>query len=189
MVMRRRKKKAARSVTVTASMRKPTTEALKQAASYLFFHYRYACHLEIGVMPWGRRRADVVAVKLNGQIVIVEVKSCVADFRTDTKWTEYLPYCHKFYLAMMPQTWDKLKQESETVKLLSKHGVGVIGLMADGYAKIMRPATEYEMDDDKHRSLLARLAWRAADLSKRNRRTRERVFVEQSTDGTSTKKA
>lgn len=46
------------------------------------------------------RRADVMAVSAKGEIVIVEVKSCLADFRTDQKWPEYAPYCDRFYFAV-----------------------------------------------------------------------------------------
>ena len=46
------------------------------------------------------RRADVMAVGPKGEIVIVEVKSCLQDFRTDQKWPEYAPYCDRFYFAV-----------------------------------------------------------------------------------------
>jgi hypothetical protein len=46
------------------------------------------------------RRADVMAVGPKGEIVIVEVKSCLQDFRTDQKWPEYAPYCDRFYFAI-----------------------------------------------------------------------------------------
>lgn len=46
------------------------------------------------------RRADVMAVGARGEIVIVEVKSCLQDFRTDQKWPEYAPYCDRFYFAI-----------------------------------------------------------------------------------------
>lgn len=46
------------------------------------------------------RRADVMAVGAKGEIVIVEVKSCLQDFRTDQKWPEYAPYCDRFYFAV-----------------------------------------------------------------------------------------
>jgi hypothetical protein len=46
------------------------------------------------------RRADVMALGPKGEIVIVEVKSCVQDFRTDQKWPEYAPYCDRFYFAV-----------------------------------------------------------------------------------------
>lgn len=46
------------------------------------------------------RRADVMAVGAKGEIVIVEVKSCLQDFQTDQKWPEYAPYCDRFYFAV-----------------------------------------------------------------------------------------
>jgi hypothetical protein len=46
------------------------------------------------------RRADVMAIAPRGEIVIVEVKSCLQDFATDQKWPEYAPYCDRFYFAI-----------------------------------------------------------------------------------------
>jgi hypothetical protein len=46
------------------------------------------------------RRADVMALGPKGEIVIVEVKSCLQDFQTDQKWPEYAPYCDRFYFAV-----------------------------------------------------------------------------------------
>jgi hypothetical protein len=46
------------------------------------------------------RRADVMAVDSKGDIVIIEVKSCLQDFATDQKWPEYALYCDRFYFAV-----------------------------------------------------------------------------------------
>jgi len=46
------------------------------------------------------RRADVMAMGPKGDIVIIEVKSCLQDFTTDQKWPEYAPYCDRFYFAV-----------------------------------------------------------------------------------------
>lgn len=46
------------------------------------------------------RRADLMAIAPKGEIVIVEVKSCLQDFATDQKWPEYAPYCDRFYFAV-----------------------------------------------------------------------------------------
>ena len=46
------------------------------------------------------RRADVCALGPKGEITIVEIKSSVADFRSDQKWPEYRPYCDRFYFAV-----------------------------------------------------------------------------------------
>lgn len=46
------------------------------------------------------RRADVMAMGVKGEVVIIEVKSCLQDFATDQKWPEYGPYCDRFYFAV-----------------------------------------------------------------------------------------
>lgn len=46
------------------------------------------------------RRADVTAIGPGGDISIVEIKSSVADFRSDQKWPEYRPFCDRFYFAV-----------------------------------------------------------------------------------------
>lgn len=48
------------------------------------------------------RRADIAALAKDGTMLIVEIKSCVEDFRADTKWQEYLDYCDTFYFAVAP---------------------------------------------------------------------------------------
>ena len=46
------------------------------------------------------RRADVIGVSGVGDVVIVEIKTSEADFRSDLKWREYLPFCDSFYFAV-----------------------------------------------------------------------------------------
>jgi len=46
------------------------------------------------------RRADVLGISEQGEITIVEVKSSVADFQSDHKWTDYLEFCDRFYFAV-----------------------------------------------------------------------------------------
>ncbi len=46
------------------------------------------------------RRADVAALGPKGEVSIIEVKSSVADFRSDEKWPDYQPYCDRFYFAV-----------------------------------------------------------------------------------------
>ncbi len=48
------------------------------------------------------RRVDVATINGKGEIVIVEIKSSLADFRVDEKWQEYLDYCDRFYFAVPP---------------------------------------------------------------------------------------
>ena len=46
------------------------------------------------------RRADLMALDERGCITIVEVKSCLNDFRTDQKWEDYRQWCDRFYFAV-----------------------------------------------------------------------------------------
>jgi len=46
------------------------------------------------------RRADILAVGSKGEITIVEIKSSVADFRTDAKWPEYRAFCDRLMFAV-----------------------------------------------------------------------------------------
>ena len=49
-------------------------------------------------LPSGRR-ADLVALNERGDIWIVEIKSSVADFRADHKWTDYRLSCDRLFFA------------------------------------------------------------------------------------------
>lgn len=49
------------------------------------------------------RRADILSLDPKGEIWIVEVKSCVADFRADRKWQEYREWCDRFFFAVGPE--------------------------------------------------------------------------------------
>ena len=46
------------------------------------------------------RRADVVALGKGGDLVIVEIKSSVADFRADQKWPAYREFSDRLYFAV-----------------------------------------------------------------------------------------
>lgn len=58
--------------------------------------YATVCEL---TLPNGRR-ADIVALSSTGEVVIVEVKSCAVDFRSDHKWPEYVDYCDRLFFAI-----------------------------------------------------------------------------------------
>jgi len=45
------------------------------------------------------RRADLVALGAGGDIWIVEIKSSIADFRTDQKWMDYRMHCDRLFFA------------------------------------------------------------------------------------------
>src|SRR5260221_8806870 len=46
------------------------------------------------------RRADILALGKSGELLIVEIKSSVADFRADRKWAEYRDFADRLYFAV-----------------------------------------------------------------------------------------
>lgn len=97
------------------------------------------------------RRADVCALGPKGEIIIVEVKSSVADFRSDQKWPEYEPFCDKFYFAvghgfpkeLIPQT------------------VGLI--VADGFGgAILREPEPHKLAAARRKAMTLRFARKSA---------------------------
>ncbi|MGF1623256.1 MAG: MmcB family DNA repair protein [Alphaproteobacteria bacterium] len=46
------------------------------------------------------RRIDVFGLDERGDTVAIEIKSSLADFRTDMKWRDYLGFCDRFYFAV-----------------------------------------------------------------------------------------
>jgi hypothetical protein len=81
--------------------RPDTTLAVTRGAARVMLDLGYAPLLEVG-LPNGRR-ADVMALGPRGDIIIVEVKSGIEDYRVDRKWHEYGPFCDAFYFAVAPE--------------------------------------------------------------------------------------
>ena len=46
------------------------------------------------------RRADLMGLTAQGEIWIVETKSCVEDFTVDQKWPDYREYCDRFFFGV-----------------------------------------------------------------------------------------
>ncbi|MGO9005388.1 MAG: MmcB family DNA repair protein [Beijerinckiaceae bacterium] len=97
------------------------------------------------------RRADIIALALDATIVIVEVKSSIADFRADRKWPDYRAHCDRLYFAVPEQVpADIMPQDA-----------GLI--IADGFgAEILREAPEHRLAPATRRSVLMRFAHAAA---------------------------
>jgi hypothetical protein len=74
-----------------------TALAVARGAARLLHQFGFSCVTELA-LPSGRR-ADIVALNGAGEIWIVEVKSSVADFRADQKWTDYRLHCDRLFFA------------------------------------------------------------------------------------------
>jgi hypothetical protein len=88
-------------VTAVPVSRPETTAAVTRGAARLLANLGFAALAVVG-LPNGRR-ADLMALGPKGEILIVEVKSSVEDYRTDQKWGEYAPYCDAFAFAVAPE--------------------------------------------------------------------------------------
>ncbi len=85
--------------------RPEVTLAVCRGACRLMRQAGYSVLLELP-LPDGRR-ADIFAVGRAGELVIVEVKSSIEDWRVDGKWPDYLDWCDQLYVAIpvdFPQT-------------------------------------------------------------------------------------
>lgn len=83
------------------------------------------------------RRADIAALDRRGTLVIVEVKSSLADFRSDSKWPEYLPYCDRFYFCVSETFPQSALEEVSSLPgetgiiIADAHGGGVLRIAAN----------------------------------------------------------
>ncbi|MEO0465708.1 MAG: MmcB family DNA repair protein [Pseudomonadota bacterium] len=72
------------------------------------------------------RRADVMGLTSKGEIWIIEIKSSVADFRSDQKWPEYTPFCDRFFFAVSSAFPDELIPESCGLIIADRFGAAIV---------------------------------------------------------------
>jgi hypothetical protein len=114
----------------------------------------WACLTEVTLA--NGRRADVMALQSSGEIVIVEVKSSIEDFRSDRKWGEYRQFCDALYFAVP----DDFPTD------LIPHECGLIA--ADHFAaEIVRPAPIIRLAPARRKAMTMRFAQLAAQRLQR----------------------
>ena len=102
--------------------------------------------------PTSGRRADVVGVNGDGALVIVELKSSVADFRADRKWRDYFAHCDRLYFAV----------DADMPLAIMPEVAGLI--VADSYGgEILREPAARAIPPAARRAVLLRFAFAAAD--------------------------
>jgi hypothetical protein len=108
----------------------------------------------IAEMPLrSNRRADLMGIDPKGQLVIVEIKVSRADLLGDSKWTDYLDHCDRFYWGLAAHL-DRACMESEAF-LPGRCGL----IVADGYdAEILRPAPTVALGAARRKAETERLA-------------------------------
>lgn len=124
-------------------------EALARGAARCLIGLGFAPVLEI--VPSRGLRVDVMALGPKGEIWVVECKSSRADFQSDMKWHNYLPWCDRFFWAVTPCfPSDVLPDDT--------------GLMlSDGYgAEILRMGSEHPVAPARRKGLTRAFARQAA---------------------------
>jgi hypothetical protein len=102
------------------------------------------------------RRADMMAMDSKGTLTIVEIKVARSDLLGDSKWTDYLDYCDRFFWAVPPA----LAGICEGERFLPNEA-GLI--VADRYdAVLVREALHRPLAPARRKAELLRFARRAA---------------------------
>ena len=127
---------------------------------------RFCVNAELGLQSrrLGMLRADVLALNMKHEIVIVEVKSSIADFKTDQKYHLYLPFCNKMYIACQPKLYEKIKDSVN-------EDVGIMVVQDNGKLKVAKNAKSRIVDPETLLQILTRLAFRNADHNRYKRRS------------------
>ncbi len=133
----------------------PTARALARGVARLMDDLGFSAIPEFRL--GNGRRVDLAGVDSRGRIMMVEIKSSLADYRADGKWPEYLGYCDLFYFAVGDGFPRAVLAESGALPDLT----GLI--VADGFGgAILRAAPERALAPARRRAQLIRFARTAA---------------------------
>jgi len=103
------------------------------------------------------RRADIFALGKSGDLIIVEIKTSVADFRADRKWSSYREFAERLYFAV----------PSDFPTRLIAENCGLI--VADGYsAALLRNGVAHPLAPARRRAVTLRFAQLAAERLRRH---------------------
>ena len=98
------------------------------------------------------RRADLVGLAGNGEVLIVEIKTSLQDIRVDRKWPQYRLHCDSLYFATHPGVPIAVFPED----------CGLI--VTDGYAaEMLREAPEHRLAPARRKAVTLAFARLAAD--------------------------
>lgn len=150
--------------------RREITAFVTESVSAYWRERLFSCHTEIGLSRRGRKRADILALNMKGELVVIEVKSCLADFYADKKWKTYLPHCNKFYFAVPIDLW--MQKQTEFEQAIKGTGAGVIAVSPAGSCVIVSRARTSSMDSGTSNWLLIKMAWRGGSHRDKKRRRR-----------------
>jgi hypothetical protein len=127
----------------------PTALAVSRGTQRLLVTLGLSCVAELPLMSG--RRADLVALRGDGEIWIVEIKSSVEDFCADQKWADYRMHCDRLFFATAAHV------------PLDIFPVDAGLIVADGYgAELVREAPEQRLHAAARKSVTLAFARAAA---------------------------
>ena len=126
-----------------------TAMAIRQGVIRGLYHADMTFVPEL-TLPSGRR-TDLIGLDPKGKIVIVEIKSSIADFNSDAKWPEYKDFCDFFYFASHPSVPQNIFPDTEGFILADAHG-----------CEVLREADALKLNPATRKSLTIRIARDAA---------------------------
>lgn len=145
---------------LNTSSRKSIVERLRLGVAHYFVPKLFAIQYELGVKRWGRRRADAVCLSMKGELVIVEIKSCRSDYRSDKKWRSYLDCADRFYFIV-------LESDSAWLRNEDLGNAGILTVNDSGLVYVVRRAKKNTLAPGVRKEIIVRFAWRGAAASRR----------------------
>ncbi|MGF1462400.1 MAG: MmcB family DNA repair protein [Maricaulaceae bacterium] len=123
---------------------------IARGAARVMLHHGFSPIQEFA-LP-NQQRADLAGLAPGGDVMIVEVKSGLADLRADQKWRGYLDYADLFYFAV--------SERFPLNALPAEAGI----IVADGFdGAIVREATRFALAPARRTALTRRFARAAAE--------------------------
>lgn len=139
----------------SSSVGKQRSGKLILSLIYYYSKLKYACYTELGIRRWGASRVDFIAINQRLEVIGVEVKQSIQDFRQDNKYHHYLPYANKFYFCFPYDLWEKHKDE-----LNVEAGCGILVLQKSGRIKVMKKATLRKVEPEHFNHVISKMLWR-----------------------------
>jgi hypothetical protein len=133
-----------------AVARPEITLAVSRGVVRALFDRGYTPLLELTVATG--RRIDVAGLGPSGEIIAVEVKSSVADFRADQKWQDYYEWCDRLYFATANDFPHEILPQDPGLIIADQFG-----------GEIMRETTARPLNPARRKAMTLRFARVAAE--------------------------
>ena len=81
--------------------------------------------------------AYILALGPKGEIIVIEIKSSLTDYKTDSKWEEYIDFCDRFYFAVPPEFPREVIPEETGLVIADRYGAEIL---REGPGTMLPPA-------------------------------------------------